>query len=178
MIQSSTQTNLTHRRAERPRPSRSRPSSTAPTTSKRYQTETKPCWRSPLRRDQGVSGRCTKFRSPLVLSSACAGGGRRAGRTRRSSRSSSAGPRLPTSHLTQPPSSVGCFAFQRSVHQEIGGDEWPSPGGPEWARMPETHRFRKETVITTYTVIHPSLLVDNYPLERFGPHENDVRLLP
>ena len=72
----------------------------------------------------------------------------------------------------------GAFAFKRSVHQEIGGDEWPSPDGPSWEDMPDTRRFREETEITTYTVIHPTLLIENYPRERFGPHEDEIRLLP
>ncbi len=76
----------------------------------------------------------------------------------------------------------GRFGEGMAVRNEIGGDEWPDPSreGAElqWSDMPETERFRRETVITTYTVIHPSLWIDNYPLERFGPHENEVRLLP
>jgi len=69
-----------------------------------------------------------------------------------------------------------------AVRNEIGGDEWPDPGKPDiepdWGQMVDTQRFRRDTVITTYTVIHPSLSLVNYPLGRFGPHENDVRLLP
>jgi hypothetical protein len=76
----------------------------------------------------------------------------------------------------------GRFGFGIPVAQEAGADEWPDPSGeaiqPEWIDMVETQRFRRETVITTYTVIHPSLALGNYPLERFGPHENEVRLLP
>jgi hypothetical protein len=74
----------------------------------------------------------------------------------------------------------GAFAFKRSVHQEIDGDQWPGAdeSGPNWEEMPETRRFRSATVITTYTVIHPSLMIENYPRERFGPHEDEIRLLP
>ncbi len=74
----------------------------------------------------------------------------------------------------------GKFAFNRAVRQEIGSDEWPAPATESlpWETLAETKRFREETVITTYTVIHPGLALVNYPVERFGPHENDVRLLP
>jgi hypothetical protein len=76
----------------------------------------------------------------------------------------------------------GRFAFGIPVAQEAGGDEWPDPSSeaiqPEWHEMMQTQRFRRETVITTYTVIHSQLGLQNYPLERFGPHEHDVRLLP
>jgi hypothetical protein len=76
----------------------------------------------------------------------------------------------------------GRFGNGSAVMQEIHGDEWPDPKmeeiEPNWDDMAETQRFRRETVITTYTVIHPSLPLVNYPLKRFGAHENDVRLLP
>jgi hypothetical protein len=76
----------------------------------------------------------------------------------------------------------GRFGDGLAVAKEIGGEEWPDPTKediePEWAQMIETQRFRRETVVTTYTVIHPKLTLQNYPLERFGPHENEVRLLP
>jgi hypothetical protein len=76
----------------------------------------------------------------------------------------------------------GRFGNGSSVRQEIHADEWPNPNSneitPTWDDMVETQQFRRETVITTYTVIHPSLSLLNYPLSRFGPHENDVRLLP
>ncbi len=68
-----------------------------------------------------------------------------------------------------------------SVQQEVGGDEWPSQddasAGPEWQTMRGTQRFRRETVITTYTVIGPSLRLENYPLDRFGPWIDEVRTL-
>jgi hypothetical protein len=76
----------------------------------------------------------------------------------------------------------GRFAFGIPVAQEAGADEWPDPSHeatqPKWHKMVQTQRFRRETVITTYTVIHSQLGLQNYPLKRFGPHENDVRLLP
>ena len=76
----------------------------------------------------------------------------------------------------------GRFGDGMAVRNEISGDEWPDPSRPDiepdWDQMVNTQRFRRDTVITTYTVIHPSLSLANYPLERFGPHENDVRLLP
>jgi hypothetical protein len=76
----------------------------------------------------------------------------------------------------------GRFGKGMAVAQEIKNDEWPKPDGggtePEWSNMPETQRFRRETVITTYTVIGVSLGLENYPIDRFGPHENLVRTLP
>jgi hypothetical protein len=76
----------------------------------------------------------------------------------------------------------GRFAFNIRVAEEAGGEEWPHPDHqvdqPEWHEMVRTQHFRRETTITTYTVIHPQLSLENYPLNRFGPHENDVRLLP
>jgi len=76
----------------------------------------------------------------------------------------------------------GRFAFGIPVSEEAHSEEWPDPSArtsqPEWHEMVHTQRFRRETVITTYTMIHSKLGLENYPLERFGPHENDVRLLP
>ena len=66
-----------------------------------------------------------------------------------------------------------------AASQEIDGEEWPNPNKdpaeePEWSQMPEMQRFRRETVITTYTVVSGALWEENYPLPRFGPHENDL----
>ncbi len=75
----------------------------------------------------------------------------------------------------------GRFGDGMAVRNEVGGDEWPdsgTPGQPEWPGMAETQRFRRETVITTYTVLSGRLWLRNYPLSRFGVHENDVRTLP
>ena len=75
----------------------------------------------------------------------------------------------------------GRFGLGMSVQQEVGGDEWPNQedpsAGPDWQTMDDTQRFRRETVITTYTVIGPSLWLENYPLERFGPWVDEVRTL-
>jgi hypothetical protein len=70
-----------------------------------------------------------------------------------------------------------------AARQEIDGGEWPDPDKdtaqePDWSEMPETQRFRQDTVITTYTAVSGALWEENYPLPRFGPHENDVRTLP
>lgn len=79
---------------------------------------------------------------------------------------------------------AGRFGDGVAVQGEINGLEWPDPDtddGPEpdWAQMPAAQRFRRETTITTYTVVHQSLWLErNYPLGRFGPHVNDVRTLP
>jgi hypothetical protein len=77
----------------------------------------------------------------------------------------------------------GKFGRGLAVRQEIDSDEWPDPRTPapqpSWQHMPETQRFRQESQITTYTVVSQRLWVEeNYPLERFGPHENDVRTVP
>jgi hypothetical protein len=76
----------------------------------------------------------------------------------------------------------GRFGRGMAVAEEIGGSEWPDPESdsvkPQWSSLVETQRFRRETVITTYTVIGASLWIKNYPLDRFGPHENVVRTLP
>ena len=75
----------------------------------------------------------------------------------------------------------GRFGLGMSVQREVGGNEWPNQedpsAGPAWQAMPETQRFRRETVTTTYTVIGPSLWLENYPLERFGPWVDEVRTL-
>lgn len=46
--------------------------------------------------------------------------------------------------------------------------------------MLETQRFRRETAITTYTVVSHVLWERNCPLERFGPHElrQNAALMP
>jgi hypothetical protein len=69
-----------------------------------------------------------------------------------------------------------------AIRREAGGEEWPLPDRDveplPWEEMLETQRFRRETAITTYTVVSHVLWERNYPLERFGPHENYVRTLP
>lgn len=75
------------------------------------------------------------------------------------------------------------------VLQEVGYHEWPYPARPdpdeqpppsrpepEWEELPIVREFRRATAITTYTAIHSSLWVDNFPTT-FGPHGDDVRLL-
>ncbi len=53
---------------------------------------------------------------------------------------------------------------------QIGtSDEWP-----EWSELPELRRFRRETAITTFTVIGFGLSLENYPLPRFGVGEHEV----
>jgi len=42
---------------------------------------------------------------------------------------------------------------------------------------PLLKRFRRETVITTYTVLGPTMWAENYPTT-FGPHGDEVRTLP
>ncbi len=66
------------------------------------------------------------------------------------------------------------------LYDEIGTghDEWPYAGGPDWADMPRMQRFRRETAITTFTVIGTGLSVENYPLNRFGPWSEEVRTVP
>jgi hypothetical protein len=67
------------------------------------------------------------------------------------------------------------------IREEVGGDEWPDPEREyderSWEDLPLTQRFRRETAITTYTVIGPELWERNYP-SSFGPHGDEVRTLP
>lgn len=66
------------------------------------------------------------------------------------------------------------------VRGEIEGEEWPNQDArqqPEWSEMPKTQAFRRETTITTYTVISVELPLINYPLPRCGPSEHEVRTL-
>lgn len=67
----------------------------------------------------------------------------------------------------------------RVVEEIHGEEEWPSPETNDlsWEDMPATQRFRRETVITTYTVIGGDLWERNYP-SSFGPHGDEVRTLP
>ena len=69
------------------------------------------------------------------------------------------------------------------VWHEVGSDEWPDPtragAEPDWEDMPRTAQFRRETEITTYTVVALALWAErNYPMARFGPHENEIRTIP
>lgn len=70
-----------------------------------------------------------------------------------------------------------------AARAEIPGEEWPDPGvplvrQPDWDEMPELQRLRRETVITTYTIVSGSRWLRNYPLWQFGAAENLVRTLP
>jgi hypothetical protein len=64
---------------------------------------------------------------------------------------------------------------QRPEDREQNPDLDPEPN---WEEMTALHQFRRETAITTYTVVSGLLWEENYPLPRFGPHENEVRTLP
>jgi hypothetical protein len=71
---------------------------------------------------------------------------------------------------------VGNYA---AVQSEIGASEWPDASKPSqapWAKLLATQQFRRETVITTYTVIGMDLWAENYP-STFGPYLNTVRTL-
>lgn len=67
------------------------------------------------------------------------------------------------------------------VQQELNGAEWPDPAKdddePGWDALPMARQFRRDTIITTYTVIGIDLWEVNYP-STFGPHLNLVRTLP
>ncbi|MDQ6731183.1 MAG: hypothetical protein M3022_13025 [Actinomycetota bacterium] len=67
------------------------------------------------------------------------------------------------------------------VQQELDGAEWPDSAKagnePAWNAPPTAQQVRRETVITTYTVIGIDLWDVNY-LATFGPHLNLVRTLP
>lgn len=60
------------------------------------------------------------------------------------------------------------------------GNEWPdqnADGQPDWNGLPGIHAFRRQTPITTYSVLRMDLQVVNFPT-RFGPHGDEVRTLP
>lgn len=57
-------------------------------------------------------------------------------------------------------------------HDQLGSEESVSGEYSEALR-----RFRRETVVTTYTVLGPHLSPENYPTQ-FGPHGDEVRVLP
>lgn len=69
--------------------------------------------------------------------------------------------------------------------KEVGSDEWFDSANQDeddprtWEELPATAQFRRDTAITTYTVIGPTMIfaVENYP-STFGPHGDDVRTLP
>jgi hypothetical protein len=64
--------------------------------------------------------------------------------------------------------------------QEAGGEEWPDrerDDQPNWDQMPKAQAFRRQAIITTYTVISVNLQLDNHP-STFGPHGDEVRTLP
>jgi hypothetical protein len=76
------------------------------------------------------------------------------------------------------------------VIEQAGYFEWPYPTrpdpeeqapptsrGPEWESLTAAHEFRSRSAITTYTAIHGRLWVENFPTT-FGPHGDEVRLLP
>lgn len=64
---------------------------------------------------------------------------------------------------------------------ELVGRDWA--GGPtdadaeELAQSEILKRFRREAVVTTYTVLAPHLRPESYPTN-FGPHGDEVRTLP
>ena len=66
--------------------------------------------------------------------------------------------------------------------QEVGADEWPDPDDEDeprsWKEFPVTAQFRRDTAITTYTVVGAMVFaIENYP-STFGPHGDEVRTLP
>lgn len=70
-----------------------------------------------------------------------------------------------------------------AASRDLENKRWPDPDRDadderEWAKMKALRRFRRESAITTYTVVSGALWETNYPLQRFGPNENDVRTLP
>jgi hypothetical protein len=78
-----------------------------------------------------------------------------------------------------------------ALREQAGYHEWPyqhrpdaddpdppSPGTePEWETLTSAHVLRRRTAITTITVLHSRLWAENYPTT-FGPHGDEVRLLP
>jgi hypothetical protein len=75
----------------------------------------------------------------------------------------SSGPRVPLGNVA-------------AVQQEID-NEWDSETNtPDWASLPLTHKFRRETAIT-YTVVAQTLWVENFPTS-FGAFADAVRTPP
>jgi hypothetical protein len=72
----------------------------------------------------------------------------------------------------------GPFGDGTSVRADLAGEEWPSADdGRAWNEMSEARRFRRETVVTTYTVIGMELWEENFPAS-FAPPVTIVRTLP
>jgi hypothetical protein len=86
----------------------------------------------------------------------------------------------------------GRWELLHQVIGETGYREWPYPmrpdlddlgpspsseTEPEWEDLRAAQCFRADTVISTFTAIHPDLWADNFPVT-FGPHGDEVRLVP
>lgn len=70
-----------------------------------------------------------------------------------------------------------------ATQEEVLGDqfdesEWPrDTDNRDWADLKVTREFRRETVVTTYTVVSSELSLAGYP-STYGPHGDEVRTLP
>jgi hypothetical protein len=92
------------------------------------------------------------------------------------------------SHVAPGPAAA---ALINDMIEQAGYREWPYPQRPDphdtdapaprpfpdWEDIPAAHAFRRRTVITTFTAMHHSLWTENFP-STFGPHGDEVRLLP
>lgn len=94
-----------------------------------------------------------------------------------------------TASSSAPGPSAGSLLFE--IIDQAGYREWPylarpdplereprEPGTePGWEKLTAAREFRRRTAITTITVIDSALWAVNFP-STFGPHGDEVRLLP
>lgn len=82
-------------------------------------------------------------------------------------------------------SSAGFGAMARldqlePIDQTTWQFRWPYPseptGGPAFEALPGIAAIRRETVVTTYTVIGSGLFPDDYP-SSYGPHGDEIRTI-
>jgi hypothetical protein len=73
----------------------------------------------------------------------------------------------------------GPFGDGIAVQEEVGGNEWPQDDrhNRDWNDMSASRAFRRDTVVTTYTVIGMDLWDENFPTT-FAPWDTIVRTLP
>ena len=64
--------------------------------------------------------------------------------------------------------------------KQVGGEEWPDQSRsdwPDWAQLTGIQSFRRQSPVTTFTVIRVDLRLENFP-SGFGPRHDEVRTLP
>lgn len=71
----------------------------------------------------------------------------------------------------------GPFGDGVTLRADVAGGEWPGDDRRTWNAMSEARRFRRETVVTTYTAIGMALWEENFPTT-FAPDVTTVWTLP